>query len=71
MTSRIGEKKWGEIKMFYGHQCLDCKRYEPEIILTLDHVVPLSQGGKDSPENIQPLCGVCNQAKGNRTVDYR
>lgn len=34
---------------------------------TLDHVVPRSQGGKTSWENIVCACGGCNRKKGGRT----
>lgn len=34
---------------------------------TLDHVVPRSQGGKTSWENIVCCCAACNRKKGGRT----
>lgn len=34
---------------------------------TLDHVVPRSQGGKTSWDNIVCCCGECNRRKGGRT----
>ena len=34
---------------------------------TLDHVVPRSQGGKTTWENIVCACGTCNRKKGGRT----
>lgn len=33
--------------------------------MTLDHVVPLSMGGKDEMENLQSSCLLCNQIKSN------
>jgi 5-methylcytosine-specific restriction endonuclease McrA len=39
--------------------------------LTVDHVVPLSQGSRNSIENLQPLCRACNISKHARTIDYR
>lgn len=32
----------------------------------LDHVVPITQGGDDSPENLQTLCIGCSKAKTQR-----
>lgn len=37
--------------------------------LTLDHVVPLSKGGKHSKDNVVPACSHCNSSKGNKTLD--
>lgn len=35
--------------------------------LTLDHVIPIVQGGKKSWDNIVTSCKACNQQKGGRT----
>ncbi len=39
--------------------------------LTVDHVIPLSLGGPNTVDNLQPLCQECNSAKYTRTADYR
>jgi 5-methylcytosine-specific restriction endonuclease McrA len=40
--------------------------------ITADHVIPLSKGGTNYPDNIQPLCHSCNSSKSNeRLTDYR
>lgn len=47
--------------------CLYCgRRFKPKE-LTYDHVVPRSQGGGRSWENIATACEPCNQKKGNKT----
>jgi 5-methylcytosine-specific restriction endonuclease McrA len=34
----------------------------------VDHMVPLSRGGTDSPKNLQLLCPPCNHSKRNKTM---
>ncbi|MEN2992147.1 MAG: HNH endonuclease [Bacteroidia bacterium] len=47
-----------------GFRCVYCGSSQA---LTLDHVVPRSQGGDDSWENLVTACESCNRRKGNRT----
>ena len=35
-------------------------------LITKDHIVPASKGGKDTVENMQTMCADCNAAKGNQ-----
>ena len=37
--------------------------------ITVDHVVPLSRGGKHEQANLAPACSSCNSSKGARTLD--
>jgi len=61
-------EEWLALLEFYGHRCL--RRGSRESI-TVDHVVPLSLGGSNAIENIQPLCERCNTEKGATIRDYR
>lgn len=55
--------EWELLKKQYGHRCPICNRNEPNIKLTIDHIIPLSRGGSNYIENIQPLCQSCNVKK--------
>jgi 5-methylcytosine-specific restriction endonuclease McrA len=57
-------RQWRELKARFGHRCLGCGVAEPVVVLTRDHVTPLIAGGRDSVDNLQPLCEACNGEKG-------
>jgi 5-methylcytosine-specific restriction endonuclease McrA len=50
-----------------GNCCQYCGRTHRE--LTLDHVLPVSRGGRDDWENVVTACRDCNRTKGNRTPE--
>jgi len=50
-------------------QCQYCNTVPHKPQLTLDHVVPVSQGGKRTWDNIVTSCIKCNQKKGGRTPE--
>ena len=64
-------EEWVALKNMYKKMCLCCKKFEPDIKLSEDHIVPLSMGGTDYIDNIQPLCVSCNTRKHAKVIDYR
>lgn len=47
-----------------GYTCVICGSTEKES-LEIDHIMPISKGGKTEPDNLQTLCHDCNIRKGN------
>lgn len=52
----------------YGYRCVKCGRSRR---LGLDHIRPVSKGGRTEIENLQLMCGPCNEEKGDQFIDYR
>ena len=41
---------------------------EPNLLLEIDHIIPISKGGCTVEENLQTLCWKCNRAKSNKII---
>jgi 5-methylcytosine-specific restriction endonuclease McrA len=50
-------------------RCQYCGEKHGVVDLTLDHILPRSRGGDNSPLNIVTACIACNNRKGNRTPE--
>ena len=48
-----------------------CQKCGTSKNLTIDHIKPFIEGGKDNFNNLQILCKSCNSSKGTKTIDYR
>lgn len=57
-----------EVFVRNGRKCLNCGTSEN---IAIDHIKPISEGGLDTIDNLQPLCQSCNSSKGSKTIDYR
>ena len=52
-----------------NHRCLLCGATDN---LEIDHIVPATNGGTSSPQNLQTLCHTCHRSeKGESQVDFR
>jgi 5-methylcytosine-specific restriction endonuclease McrA len=60
--------QWNLIRKLFNFTCPGCGRKEPEIKLTADHKIPLSHGGSNHFDNIQPLCTSCNSIKRDKAM---
>lgn len=49
--------------------CLNCAasvHIEPNLLLEVDHIMPVSRGGLTQVDNLQTLCWRCNRSKSNK-----
>jgi len=51
-----------------AHTCQYCGRNGGER-MTIDHVIPRSQGGRTAWENVVSACRACNLKKGNKSLE--
>jgi len=66
ISEMLTSTEWLAILAEAGGHCAYCDK---EAKLTLDHVIPLSKGGKHSKDNVVPACEHCNKSKGNKTLE--
>ena len=68
---RSGEITWSTSIREYikerenANQCIYCGR---EKVLSVEHILPRSRGGPDSPDNAVFVCRECNSSKGDRRL---
>ena len=43
---------------------------EDVILMTKDHILPKSQGGKENQSNLQTMCVICNMIKGPTHIRF-
>lgn len=53
-----------------GFRCVKCGRSKEDgVKLHIDHIKPISRGGKSKMSNLQTLCEDCNMGKGNKYIE--
>ena len=68
MTKKLREF----IKERDNYTCCNCGNSihkEPNLLLEIDHIVPVSKGGETKESNLQTLCWKCNRAKSDKVTD--
>ena len=54
-----------------NYTCKNCGlsiENEPNLLLEIDHIIPISKGGLTTEENLQTLCWKCNRSKSNKLL---
>jgi len=67
MTTVLREK----IKNRDNYRCQCCGlslKQEPNLLLEIDHIIPLAKGGITREDNLQTLCWRCNRSKGAKII---
>ena len=70
MTKRksLSKKLRFEIFKRDSFTCQYCGCHPPGIVLEIDHVIPVSEGGENDEENLVTSCFDCNRGKSNRSL---
>ena len=64
---RIKASEWRAICASWQDRCACCHTLGH---LSIDHIKPLSRGGKNLARNVQPLCMDCNTKKDRKEIKY-
>ena len=59
------------IKERDNYTCCECGNsiyVEPNLLLEIDHILPISKGGLTEEDNLRTLCWKCNRIKGSKIV---
>jgi 5-methylcytosine-specific restriction endonuclease McrA len=68
---KISKKTRFQVLNRDGFTCQYCGRRPPVVKLHVDHVVPVSKGGKNHISNLVTSCQDCNLGKSNRYLQPR
>ena len=58
--------EWLEILEEFGDACAYCQARD--VPLEIEHVTPISRGGRHTKANVVPACRSCNARKGAKTL---
>ena len=50
-------------------QCGNSLAAEPNLLLEVDHIIPIARGGLTQEDNLQTLCWKCNRSKGSKIIN--
>ena len=65
-AQKLRKSQWWRGEIGKG-VCYYCSKKFPPKDLTMDHIVPISRGGKSTKGNIVPCCKECNNKKKHMT----
>lgn len=66
MTGDLSTKEWQDILEEFDHRCAYCQVQGQT--LTMEHMTPVSRGGRHDRNNVVPACKSCNSSKKDKTI---
>ncbi len=66
----LTREHWLRVLEFYDYRCAYCRTQCDAENITMDHVIPLSKGGRHHISNVVPSCRICNGKKGDGPPPY-
>lgn len=70
MTAKL-RKYIKERDNYTCRQCGNSTYKEPNLLLEVDHIIPIIKGGLTKEDNLQTLCWKCNRSKGAKIVNMQ
>ena len=69
IINTLTSEEWLDILKQYNYKCAYCSiEFDDETLPERDHVIPISEGGDNTKENIVPVCRSCNAKKYNKIL---
>lgn len=70
MVKRVGLSKATRFRIFDrdGFTCRYCGKSPPVVLLVIDHVIAVANGGTNDEENLITACADCNSGKGAKAL---
>lgn len=71
MRKPLGKRLRFEVFKRDGFRCMYCGERPPAVVLVVDHVVPVKEGGTNEIDNLLTSCQTCNGGKGAVSLAQR
>lgn len=52
-----------------NHTCQYCGAQPPDVVLVIDHIIPVAGGGESGDDNLLTSCRICNQGKAAKPLE--
>ena len=67
-AKQLRKSRWWQNLISQKPRCYYCEKVMEKSEVTMDHIVPISRGGKSTRGNVVPCCKPCNTKKRDQTA---